>query len=204
MRRGSLSERTIKCSKPGCACAQDPKARHGPYYSLTRAVGGKTRSRFLTPEQAALARQQIEAGHAFRTQLEAYWQDCEDWADRQLHEAVPASAEEAEKGGSRRPGKRNRPGNRSALRSASGRRTGLRSPGDGGTTASAAFGRPRPGTTPQRGYERSCGSGVALCLRRLRPVSWPSREDLRKRPRVSTARACLLSLCALPARILSA
>jgi hypothetical protein len=48
MRRGSLSERTIKCSKPGCACAENPKACHGPYFSLTRAVDGKTRSRFLT------------------------------------------------------------------------------------------------------------------------------------------------------------
>ena len=46
MRRGSVSKRTIKCGKPGCACAHDPKARHGPYYSLTQAVGGKTRSRF--------------------------------------------------------------------------------------------------------------------------------------------------------------
>ncbi|MFP5234119.1 MAG: DUF6788 family protein, partial [Acidobacteriota bacterium] len=27
MRRGSLSERTVKCGKPGCPCAQDPKAR---------------------------------------------------------------------------------------------------------------------------------------------------------------------------------
>ena len=62
MRRGSLSERTIKCSKPSCACAHDPKARHGPYYSLTQAVGGKTRSRFLTGEQADVVRQQIDAG----------------------------------------------------------------------------------------------------------------------------------------------
>ncbi len=54
MRRGSLSERTIKCSKPGCACAQDPKARHGPYYSLTHAIDGKTRSRFLTAEEAGM------------------------------------------------------------------------------------------------------------------------------------------------------
>jgi Family of unknown function (DUF6788) len=100
MRRGSLSQRTVKCSKPGCPCAQDPKARHGPYYSLTRAVRGKTHSRFLSPEQATVARQQIEAGHAFRTKLEAYWQGCEDWADRQLEGSPTASAEEAEKGGS--------------------------------------------------------------------------------------------------------
>ena len=66
MRRGSLSERTIKCSKPGCACAQDPKARHGPYHSLTHAVGSKTRSRFLTDEQAGLVRQQIDTGREFR------------------------------------------------------------------------------------------------------------------------------------------
>jgi hypothetical protein len=70
MRRGSLSERTIKCSKPGCACARDPKARHGPYYSLTRAVGGETQSRYLTAEQADVARRQIEAGHRFRDRVD--------------------------------------------------------------------------------------------------------------------------------------
>src|SRR5713101_6766318 len=94
MRRGSLSERTIKCSKPGCACAQDPKARHGPYYSLTRAVGGKTRSRFLTPEQAVIARQQIEAGHSFRDRTDAYWDACEQWADRELAASSKASSTE--------------------------------------------------------------------------------------------------------------
>ena len=77
MRRGSLSERTIKCSKPGCACAQDPKARHGPYFSLTHAVGGKTRSRYFTAEQADLVRQQIAAGHEFRGHVDALWEACE-------------------------------------------------------------------------------------------------------------------------------
>src|SRR5215470_10449694 len=99
MRRGSLSERTIKCSKPGCACAEDPEARHGPYFSLTRAVDGKTHSRFLTPEQAAVARRQIEAGHQFRDKLEAYWQGCEDWANCELEGSATASLEKAEKGG---------------------------------------------------------------------------------------------------------
>lgn len=102
MRRGSLSERTVKCSKPGCACSEDPNARHGPYFSLTRAVEGKTHSRFLTPEQAAIARQQIATGHEFRTKLEAYWQGCEGWADRELERSPTASAQEAEKGGFKR------------------------------------------------------------------------------------------------------
>lgn len=74
MRRGSVSERSMKCGRKGCRCQHDRRARHGPYYSLTRMEGGKTRSRYLSPEQATLARQQIEAGQAFRSRVEAYWQ----------------------------------------------------------------------------------------------------------------------------------
>jgi hypothetical protein len=102
MRRGSLSERTVKCSKPGCACAQDPKARHGPYYSLTHAVGGKTHSRFLTAEQADLVRQQIDTGRKFRGRVDALWEVCEQWADSQLADVSASSSGEAKKGGSKR------------------------------------------------------------------------------------------------------
>ena len=91
MRRGSLSERTIKCSKPGCACAKDPKARHGPYHSLTHSVGGKTRSRFLTDEQAGLVRQQIDTGREFRGRVDALWEACETWADGQLEDLAASS-----------------------------------------------------------------------------------------------------------------
>ena len=101
MRRGSLSERTIRCGKAGCACADNPKARHGPYHSLTQAVGGKTRSRFLTTEQAGVAQQQIAAGREFREHVDAYWRACEEWADSQLESGSAASAKEAEKKGSR-------------------------------------------------------------------------------------------------------
>jgi uncharacterized protein DUF6788 len=100
MRRGSLSERTVKCSKPGCACARDPDARHGPYYSLTHAVDGKTRSRFLTAEQVGMVEQQIEAGREFRARVGAYWEACEEWADIRLADST-ASSGEAKKGGSK-------------------------------------------------------------------------------------------------------
>jgi len=102
MRRGSLSDRTIRCGKSGCACADNPKARHGPYHSLTQAVGGKTRSRFLTEEQAAVARQQIATGREFRGNVDAYWEACEQWADAQLEPTPATPAEEAEKKGSKR------------------------------------------------------------------------------------------------------
>ena len=78
-------------------------------YSLTRAVGGKTQSRYLTAEQADLARQQIEAGHQFRNRVDAVWEVCEQWADNQLAD-VPTSSGEAKKGGSRRISKTKSPG----------------------------------------------------------------------------------------------
>ena len=106
MRRGSLSERYVKCSKPGCKCAEKPEARHGPYYSLTRASHGKTRSRLLSIEQSISASEQIDAGREFRQQVEAFWEACEQWANEQLEERDIAAAKAAEKRGSKRASKK--------------------------------------------------------------------------------------------------
>ena len=105
MRRGSVSERSMKCGQTGCRCQQDPQARHGPYYSLTRGAGGKTQSRYLSAEQAEVARRQVEAGQQFREHVEAYWQACERWADAQLEAPEAALREAAKKGGSKRRSK---------------------------------------------------------------------------------------------------
>ena len=105
MRRGSLSERYVKCSKPGCACAERPTARHGPYYSLTRTVGGRTQSRFVPAAQTARVRQQIAAGQQFRREVEAFWDVCEQWADAELGAPEAASHEAAKKGASKRRSK---------------------------------------------------------------------------------------------------
>ena len=103
MRCGSLSARYVKCSKPGCACAARPTARHGPYYSLTRTVGGRTQSRFVPAAQTARVRQQIAAGQQFRRHVDAFWDACERWADAQLDAPEAAAQEAAQKGGSPRP-----------------------------------------------------------------------------------------------------
>jgi len=110
MRRGSLSERYMKCNKFGCPCSQDPKARHGPYFSLTRGVAGSTVSRLISSDQAKVVRIQIEAGQKFRKDIETYWQTCEAWADAQL-EATAEAAQEAcvKKGASRKPSMRKSP-----------------------------------------------------------------------------------------------
>lgn len=103
MRRGSVTERRVRCNKPGCPCADRADARHGPYYSVSRVVKGQTRSRWLDAEQFKTVRRQIDAGHRFRRQVEAYWQACERWADAELDatEAV-SETEAAKRGGSKR------------------------------------------------------------------------------------------------------
>jgi len=103
MRRGSLSVRYLKCNKPGCACADDPKARHGPYTSVVRTVAGKTQSRSVPAARADLLRQHVEAGQRFRQDVEAYWQACEQWSDAELDAAEAGSeTEAAKKGASKR------------------------------------------------------------------------------------------------------
>lgn len=102
MRRGSLSVRYLKCNKPGCACANDPQARHGPYTSVVRTVGGKSQSRAVPVAQAELLRRQVEAGQQFRKQVEAYWEACEHWADAELQAPAATSKEAAKKGGSKK------------------------------------------------------------------------------------------------------
>jgi len=106
MRRGSLSVRYVKCNKPGCACADDPEARHGPYTSVVRTIDGQTRSRRVPAAQTDVLRQQIEAGQQFRKEVEAYWQACEQWADAELDSAEGTSQEVAKKGGSEKPSRR--------------------------------------------------------------------------------------------------
>lgn len=102
MRRGSLGERYIKCGKPGCACAEDPERRHGPYPSLTRTVKGKTRSRFLSQESAEIVSRQITDGRQFRHEVEEYWEACEQLADEEIESGEMKRRNGHKKGGSKR------------------------------------------------------------------------------------------------------
>lgn len=108
MRRGSLSERYVKCNKPGCPCTVRADARHGPYYSVSRVVKGRTQSRWLDSEQAAVMRQHIEAARRFRKKVEAYWEACEHWSDALLSESGEGWPEGLKKGASEKPSRRRR------------------------------------------------------------------------------------------------
>jgi len=66
MRQGSLVERYIPCGKSSCQCHERNPAGHGPYFSLTRAVEGKTKTRIIPTDSVPLAREQLAECRKFR------------------------------------------------------------------------------------------------------------------------------------------
>ena len=109
MRAGWVGERWMKCGKASCACRHDPRARHGPYVTLTTPGNGKTRTRYLSGEAAALAKEQVEAARKFRALVKEVRAAAEQWADAELAAAAAASDEAAQKGASPPPSRRRSP-----------------------------------------------------------------------------------------------
>jgi hypothetical protein len=66
---GSLVERYTTCNNPNCRC-QDPDQRHGPYWQLSWKDGGKTVSKLLSAEDAALYREWIDNRRRLQAALE--------------------------------------------------------------------------------------------------------------------------------------
>ncbi len=67
MRRGSIVEQYLKCGKTPCCCQTPGHRGHGPYFTFTRKVQGKTQTRQLRPGPLlAKLRQEVETYHRFR------------------------------------------------------------------------------------------------------------------------------------------
>jgi hypothetical protein len=71
---GTLLERMKMCGKPGCRCAQDPEARHRPYYEWGHMKAGKLVHRTVSPEQATILRLAI-ANYRKAKKLMQAWED---------------------------------------------------------------------------------------------------------------------------------
>ena len=74
MSSGTLHMRMKVCGMPGCRCAQDPQARHGPYYDWGHMIGGKLVHRMVTPAQAELLQHAID-NHRRAKQLMREWEE---------------------------------------------------------------------------------------------------------------------------------
>ena len=80
---GTLLERLTSCGKPGCRCASDPSARHGPYYDWGHMHGGKLVHRRLSAEQADLLRPAIANYRKVKKLLRAWEAQTERLIDAQ-------------------------------------------------------------------------------------------------------------------------
>src|ERR1039457_5355031 len=64
LRPGSLVPRFRKCGKPTCHCAKPDSSGHGPSYSLTRELEGKTVTKIIPPsavEQTQRSDRRVQA-----------------------------------------------------------------------------------------------------------------------------------------------
>jgi len=66
---GTLTRRMKACGKPNCRCANDPSARHGPYYEWGYMHDGKLKHRSVPAERADLMRQAIDNHQRIRELL---------------------------------------------------------------------------------------------------------------------------------------
>ena len=66
LRPGRLVQRYRKCGKPNCRCAQPDEVGHGPCWSLTHDVKGKTATRIIPEALVPRTREQIAEYHRLR------------------------------------------------------------------------------------------------------------------------------------------
>lgn len=107
MRPGSLVGRYRRCGKPSCHCVAKDSPGHGPSWSLTRPVHGKTVTKVIPTGPAVdRTRAQIAEYKRFRAIVQQLVEVNEKLCDAQIAASRSASHEGAEKGGSRRRSKR--------------------------------------------------------------------------------------------------
>ena len=60
LRPGTLSKQYNVCGTPGCRCKASPPQRHGPYYQLSLARKGKSKTRFVRREEVATIQKELQ------------------------------------------------------------------------------------------------------------------------------------------------
>ena len=90
LRPGSLTPRYRKCGKPTCHCAAQGDPGHGPSWSLTWAVEGKTRTRIIPAEAVEQTQAQIAEYRRARTLTRELFEVSTRMCDAQL-QAVKAT-----------------------------------------------------------------------------------------------------------------
>ena len=91
LRPGSLVARFRKCGKPNCHCAAEGAPGHGPSWSLTRGVRGKTVTRVIPADAVEQTRAQIEECRRLRRLTGELIEVSEQLCNARLQAAVAAA-----------------------------------------------------------------------------------------------------------------
>ena len=104
MRQGSLVERYRRCGNRLCHCAQEVDGGHGPSWSLTRGVAGKTVTRIIPAHEVERTREQLAEYKKFRELMRELVEINERLCDARLRTEAEAgrSDETAKKRASKR------------------------------------------------------------------------------------------------------
>lgn len=81
---GTLLKHMTRCGKPGCRCAKDSTARHGPYYDWGHMQAGKLVHRRVSPEQAITLQLAIANYRKVKKLLLAWEKETERLIDAEL------------------------------------------------------------------------------------------------------------------------
>lgn len=97
---GSLTERYRKCGKPNCHCARPGAQGHGPAWSLTRTVQGKTVTKIVPCSALEQTKAQVAEYRRFRS-LSRELVEISAQLCRAQFEAPAETSLEVKKGGSK-------------------------------------------------------------------------------------------------------
>jgi len=97
LRPGSLVERYRRCGKANCHCARRGAKGHGPCWSLTRTVAGKTVTRVIPAHAVEQTRAQLQEHRRLRALAHELVETSERLCEALLATPQAAAEEEAVK-----------------------------------------------------------------------------------------------------------
>ncbi len=101
LRPGSLVERFRRCGKPTCHCAEPGARAHGPSYSLTHAVEGKTVTKIIPASALERTRAQISEHRRFRELTRRFVEVSEQFCEARLASSGEEAGEVGKKNSAR-------------------------------------------------------------------------------------------------------
>ncbi len=102
LRPGSLVARYRKCGKANCHCAKEEGGGHGPSWSLTRKVAGKTVTKIIPPSAVSQTQEHIAEYRRLRNLTGELVEVSEGLCDLKLSNPGAVAGDTGKKGASRR------------------------------------------------------------------------------------------------------